>query len=119
MGKTVIVVEDDASISDILQIILERAGYNVIHYTNGLEIIKGPLVVPDLFLIDRQLSGIDGLDLCKHLKSEEQTLSVPVIILSATPGILNLAKAAGADDFIEKPFAKAHLLKVIGQHVPG
>lgn len=118
MGRQIIIVEDDPSISDILKIILERAGYTVIHYTNGLEIIRGTALVPGLYLIDRQLSGIDGLEICRHLKKQQETRDVPIIVLSATPGILHMAKAAGADNFIEKPFAMAKLLQVVARHLP-
>jgi len=117
MKKTVILVEDDESIRDVINIILERAGYDVICYEDGQKLINGISNIPDIFLIDRQLSGIDGIDLCRHLKEQPSTASVPVIILSATPGLENLAKNAGAIAFIEKPFSMSRLMEMIESHL--
>jgi CheY-like chemotaxis protein len=64
-------------------------------------------------VLDRQLSGQDGLKVCKFLKSQNTTKHIPVIIVSATPGIGKMAKEAGADDFIEKPFQIKDLLGVV------
>lgn len=113
MKKKVVVVEDDESIRDILQIILEREGYSTINCRDGNDIFNGTVEVPDLYMIDRQLSGADGLEVCKFLRQQHTTNSVPIIILSATPGIENIAKLAGADVFIEKPFSKKHLIKIV------
>ena len=113
MKKKVVVVEDDGSIRDILVIILERAGYDVIHFQDGGGLLNEATEVPDIYLIDRQLSGIDGLDLCKYLKSQSISAHIPVIILSATPGIEHLVKDAGAFAFVEKPFSKKNLVQII------
>ena len=92
MKKKVVVIEDDASIRDILQIILERAGYSVDDYQDGMAVMKGQVRCPDIFVIDRQLSGVDGLEICRQLRSQPATAKVPIIVLSATPGIENLGK---------------------------
>ena len=113
MKKKVVVVEDDESILDILVIILERAGYDVTHYQDGGRLVNGTTEIPDIYLIDRQLSGIDGLDICKYLKSQSVSAHIPVIILSATPGIEHLVKDAGAVSFVEKPFSKKDLVQII------
>ena len=113
MKKTIVVVEDDESIRDILQIILERSGFTTINCRDGYGIFNGTVDIPDLYLIDRQLSGADGLEICKHLKQQDATSDIPIIILSATPGIAHIAKNAGADAFIEKPFFKNHLVHTI------
>jgi len=115
MGKLIVIVEDDASILDILRLILTRAGYEVDHFQDGNHFVAGAAPLADLYLIDRQLSGIDGLDICRFLKSKPESQSIPIIVLSATPGIQNLVQQAGADDFIEKPFSKKHLLAKIQQ----
>jgi DNA-binding response OmpR family regulator len=113
MKKKVVVVEDDESISDIIQIILEREGYSTINCRDGNAIFNGSIEVPDLYLIDRLLSGIDGLEICDFLKSQPSTNDIPIIIMSATPGIENMVKNAGADGFIEKPFSKKHLVQTV------
>ncbi|HUQ65532.1 MAG TPA: response regulator [Flavitalea sp.] len=113
MKKKIVVVEDDESISDILKIMLERAGYDITNFYDGTKLMNGVIEKADLYLIDRQLSGVDGIELCKHLKSHTLTAEIPVIILSATPGLENMVKNAGAMAFIEKPFSKNHLLQTI------
>ena len=72
---------------------------------------------PDLFLLDRQLSGPDGLEICRFLKSQQSTMDIPVIMNSAIPGITELAKQAGADDAIEKPFLIRELRQMIALHI--
>lgn len=113
MKKKVVIVEDDESISDILRIILEREGYLSVNCRDGNEIFNGTVEIPDLYMIDRQLSGADGLDICKFLKQQEATSDIPIIVLSATPGIERIAKNAGANAFIEKPFSKKTLVETI------
>lgn len=117
MKKKIVIIEDDPSITDALNIIFTRAGYDVSHYSDGAIILEGDIEPPDIFLIDRQLSGIDGLEICRFLKQHQPTAGIPIILMSATPGILNMAKNAGADDFIEKPFSKLHLTRKIEQYL--
>ena len=116
MAKKIVVVDDDTSIQDIFKIILERAGYEVELLNSNSIIGTIRYNVPDLFILDKQLSGLDGLDICRHLKKQSKTAFIPVIMVSANPNISTLAIEAGADDYIEKPFEMAHLLKKIRQH---
>jgi CheY-like chemotaxis protein len=60
---------------------------------------------------------MDGLDICRFLKKQFSTSDIPVIIISATVDIHQLAKAAGADAFIEKPFDIKTLLATIAEHI--
>ena len=112
MGKKIVIVEDDPAIMDVMMIMLGRAGYIVSTYRNGAT-VKDHSDLPDLYIIDKQLSGIDGLEICKQLKNNNATAHLPVIILSASPGIENMVKLAGADAFIEKPFSKKHFIETI------
>ena len=111
MAKRILVADDDPGIQDIFKIILESAGYIVEIISNGEDLLDDNYTVPDLFLLDKRLSGIDGIDICHHLKNQEITAHIPVIMVSANPGIGVLAREAGADDFIEKPFDIKHLLE--------
>jgi CheY-like chemotaxis protein len=117
MKKKILVTDDDPSLQDIFRIILEKAGYEVTVLSNGSEILQNHYETPDLFLLDKQLPGIDGLDICKHLKSQKNTKDIPVIMISATVGIGSKAIKAGADAFIEKPFEKRHLLEVVEEYI--
>jgi DNA-binding response OmpR family regulator len=107
--KRIILVEDDASIQDTVQLILESAGYEVSIFFNGEQILKDDFVLPDLFILDKQLRGVDGLDICRHLKGKLATMHIPVVMLSANPMIIQMAKDAGADFAIEKPFRMKEL----------
>jgi DNA-binding response OmpR family regulator len=115
MKKRIVVIEDDASIRDILKIILERSGYLVESHQGGMPVLEGKVDTPDMFIIDRQLSGVDGLEICRYIRSQPSEMQVPIIVLSATPSIQNVAKNAGANEFIEKPFSKSHLISTISK----
>lgn len=112
-AKRIILVEDDSSIQDTVMLILESSGYHVDIYSSGEPILKNEYQIPDLFIVDKQLTGVDGLDVCRHLKSNEATKKIPVIMLSASPSIIPLAKAAGADSAIEKPFRMQELKETV------
>ncbi len=79
--------------------------------------LNGDMLYADLYLIDKQLSGVDGLELCRHLKSQPSTAHIPIVMLSASPRIEPIVRNAGADAFIEKPFSKKDLLSLIRRYV--
>lgn len=113
--QTISITDDDVAVLDGVQLILERAGYDTQIEINPRKLLDPDRAIPDLFVLDRQLSGIDGLDTCRYLKANAQTAHIPVIIVSATPHIARLAAEAGADGFLEKPFKGAELLGLIGR----
>lgn len=115
--KNIIVVEDDGSIRETMMIILKNAGYFVTGFFDDSLIRAGEFDVPDLFIIDKQLKGGDGLELCRHLKSQESTRNIPVIMVSANPNIKMLASDAYADDALEKPFRMAELKEIVRKHL--
>jgi CheY-like chemotaxis protein len=117
--RKVMIIEDDPAILDVLGILFTRAGYVVTIHKNGNFILKDTFDVPDLFIIDNQLSGVDGLDLCKYLKKMPATRNLPVIVLSATPYLQKQASEAGANAFLEKPFSNNDLLQVAASLVNG
>ena len=113
MQKKIIIADDDPGIQDIFRIIFEKAGYVATIFSNGINILKNNYELPDIFLLDKQLADSDGLEICRYLKSRPETKFIPVIMISATPGIRQLAKEAGADDFLEKPFIMTQLFNKI------
>jgi len=113
MKKKIFVADDDPGIRDIFSIIFKKAGYDVELTGDAEDVLKNKFTLPDIFLIDKQLSGYNGLDLCVYLKNNPRTKDIPVIMVSAAPDIDILSKQAGADAFIEKPFDMGELLKLI------
>jgi DNA-binding response OmpR family regulator len=117
MKKKILVADDDPGIRDIFKIIFEKAGYNIEIKDDAEDVLKNNFTIPDIFLIDKLLSGYDGLDICRYLKSNPLTCHIPVIMVSASPDIGITAMKAGADDFVEKPFDLKYLLKVIERNI--
>jgi DNA-binding response OmpR family regulator len=114
--KKIIFADDDPTIQDVIHLILDD-DYEVVSLADGEKLINNEFEIPDLFLLDRQLIDIDGLDVCKHLKSNAATSHVPVIMISATQSITKLARAAGADGVIEKPFQIRELRQLIAEQL--
>src|SRR5690348_2276001 len=99
--KKILVVDDDPDILEFLQVILEEEGYTVATTDKGDYVGKlhdGEL--PTLILLDILLSGRDGREIVKSLKSHKETKHIPVIMFSAHPSAETTARACGADDFI-------------------
>lgn len=115
--KRVLVADDDEGIRDIFAIIFDKAGYAVELKSDGEDILNNKFRLPDIFLIDKQLSSYNGLDICRYLKGQTRTKDIPVIMISATPDIGSLSHEAGADTFIEKPFDITSLLQVVAQYI--
>lgn len=115
--KKILIIEDDRSVQELLTLIFTKAGYEIEISSNGRIIYEMPRQWPDLFLLDKHLDGSDGLEICKYLKSKEQTRNIPVIMLSATPGAESLAYNAGADDFMEKPFNSSVLMAKVAEYL--
>jgi CheY-like chemotaxis protein len=117
LKKKILVADDNPAILDALKIMLEEEGYEVETTVDGAtaQDIKEPL--PDLLLLDIWMSGIDGRDICKHLKSSAATKHIPVIMISATKDIEQIAKDSGADDCVSKPFQIEHLLAIVAKYV--
>lgn len=114
--KKIIFADDDPSIQEVINLILED-DYKITTFSRGEPLMNNEFEVPDLFLVDKQLpGGVDGLDICKFLKNQEATRHVPVIVISASPNLRKLAREAGADDTIEKPFPITELRNLIAMH---
>ena len=115
--KKILVADDNPAILDAIKIMLEEEGYEVETTVDGATVqdIKEPL--PDLLLLDIWMSGIDGRDVCKLLKSSATTKHIPVIMISATKDIEQIAKDSGADDSVSKPFQMEHLFAIVAKYV--
>ena len=110
MSKTILVVEDEKAIADILVFNLQREGYQTLEANNGADGLKLALEKsPDLILLDVMLPQMDGFEVCKRVRMSS---GVPILMLTAreeeTDKILGLE--LGADDYITKPFSMRELM---------
>jgi len=115
--KRIIFADDDPSLQEVFSLIFSRAGYEVTMYSNGEKLLNNDFEPPDLFLLDKQLSGINGMEICQFLKSQPVTKDIPVIIVSASPDLDKQSILAGADDYIEKPFQLQNLLNLMTKYL--
>jgi len=117
MPKKILIADDDNGILDALKLILEESDYEVEVTENGKDLLKLNDQLPDLILLDIWMSGIDGKVVCQHLKNNPSTLNIPIIMISANRDTAHIAKEAGADDYILKPFDMEELLDKIDRHL--
>jgi len=117
--KKIMIADDDPGIVDAVEIILDFEGYQVSSTVNGATILDMKTEFPDLLLLDIWMSGFDGRDICRKLKNDDTTKSIPIIMISASRDIERSAYDAGADDFLAKPFEIDDLLGKIRKHLPG
>lgn len=112
--QRILIVDDEPDILEFLHIILEEEGYEVMTSDQGdflTQLYNGKL--PHLIVLDVLLSGKDGREIVRWLKSQQETRQIPVLMFSAHPSAEETARQAGADDFLAKPFSiEAFLAKV-------
>jgi two-component system chemotaxis response regulator CheY len=122
MAKTILTVDDSASIRQMIKLTLSNAGYNVIEAgdgNQGLSTARGNKV--DLVLTDLNMPGMDGVSLTREIRKLQAYAGVPIILLTTESDDTRkqAAKAAGATGWITKPFQPEQLLsvarKVLGQ----
>ncbi|GCE14486.1 response regulator [Tengunoibacter tsumagoiensis] len=116
MKNKVLVADDDTGILEAMQMILEDAGYEVITARDGLTVQNMQHNLPDILLLDVWMSGMDGTDICRYLKSQAQTKHIPIILCSANKDTQKLARECGADDFLAKPFEMMDLLDKVEKY---
>lgn len=121
MEKSVLIVDDNDDILEVLQIILEIEGHKVHCLADAKQLNNAVRSFrPDLILLDIMLGEEDGRDLCKNLKSHVETSHIPIIMISASHGMLSLEeKKCSAEAFIPKPFEIDDLLANVKRVVLG
>ncbi len=111
--KHVLVVEDEADIRELICHHLKKEGFHVLHVADAetayAEVQKR---LPDAILLDLKLPGMQGLELCRMLRSRERTVKVPILILTAKEEEIDklIGFEMGADDYITKPFSPRELI---------
>ena len=107
-SKNILVVEDDLDIRELISFNLQNEGHQVFEAKDGeAGIDKAREKLPDLILLDLMLPGIQGLDVCRVIKSDQETKETPIIMVTALGQEEDIVKGleTGADDYITKPFS--------------
>ena len=116
----ILIVDDEQSIRDLAQMILEDRGYQVITTENGSEAIEEfQLEQPDLVLLDIRMPGMNGFEVCTALKSQNLSKRVPVVMftVSNSEDDHKLAKKAGCNGYFLKPFTSDDLVREVEKHI--
>jgi two-component system phosphate regulon response regulator PhoB len=109
----IVVVEDEEDILELVRYNLAREGYQVTCATSGEEGLKAAKSkLPDLILLDLMLPGVDGLEVCKLVRSDSKTQHIPIVMLTARSEESDIVTGLelGADDYITKPFSPRVLI---------
>ncbi len=116
-SASILYIEDDPEMIDLVSLILNRLGYQVTGANGGrkgLELVKSSL--PDLILLDLMMPDMDGWDVYHQLKNSDPTKNIPVIIITARSQTIDKVLAfqiAKVDDYIIKPFKPAELIESV------
>jgi DNA-binding response OmpR family regulator len=113
-AREVCVAEDDDDIRSFVALILTKAGYRTEQHGDGRSAVASARLHPaDLYLVDVRMPGIDGLEVCRQLRSDPATRGCQILLMSAesTPQNIAAGMAAGADDYLPKPFSRRELLR--------
>lgn len=107
MPPNILIVEDESAIAEVVVYNLQKEGYVVNWENDGVRgLLRAQAMIPDLCILDVMLPGLDGLQICRVLKTESRTRLIPVMILTARSQESDeiLGFNMGADDFVTKPF---------------
>jgi two-component system phosphate regulon response regulator PhoB len=111
--KTILVIEDERDLLDLVAFNLEREGYRVLTALDGKDGLETARTrSPDLIILDLMLPGIMGTDICRILKNSDKTSNIPIIMLTAKGEEIDrvVGFEVGADDYVVKPFSNRELM---------
>jgi len=111
--EKILIVDDEEHIQELIKFNLENNGYKVLCAGNGNEAVKiARTEIPNLILLDLMLPGMDGYDVCKEIRRDNEISNMPIIMITAKGEELDkiLGLELGADDYITKPFSVRELL---------
>ena len=108
MPETILIVDDEPDVSDLLVYNLQKAGYKTVTARDGsVALQKARDEIPSLILLDLMLPLMDGTEVCRHLKADSKTAHIPIIMLTAKAEEVDrvVGLELGADDYVTKPFS--------------
>lgn len=110
MAEKILVADDEQEIRNLLDHFLKDQGYEVVLASDGNQALKlAAEENPQVIILDIKMPGLDGLEVCKQLKENEQTKLIPVIVITGFEDNKMEALNIGADDFVNKPFDMAEI----------
>lgn len=118
---TIMVVDDEPSIVELVRVTLEDDRVRIVVAADGGEALAvAHLERPDLILLDVNLPDLSGLEVCRRLRAEARTRSTKIVMLTAAAqrDDVERGRAAGADDYLTKPFSPVRLLTLVDTLVP-
>ncbi|MHA2139368.1 MAG: response regulator [Candidatus Hodarchaeales archaeon] len=118
--KSILVVDDEPDTLELMQTILKHEGYDVLKALNGSEALEEVKQNPDLILLDIRMPGeLNGIEVCRRLKTDPVHKSIPIIIFSAKVLDHHIEEGfqAGAEEYVTKPFSSVELLRIIGKYL--
>jgi CheY-like chemotaxis protein len=117
-ARVILVADDDWMNREVMQTFLESAGYHVIPAISGSQALQLTYARrPDLVMLDVRMNGLDGYEVCEHLKSDESLHSLKVVLVTAMEREEDMARAAAvhADDFLPKSLDWMTIMARVGQ----
>jgi len=111
--STILVIEDEEDLRDIIIYNLQRDGYQTVGVESGEQGLEQAISLkPDLMILDIMLPGMNGMDVCRHIKQDANTRAIPIIMVSAKGEEADIVSGLelGAEDYVTKPFSPRILL---------
>jgi two-component system phosphate regulon response regulator PhoB len=113
MPQKIIIIEDDPDILDIMTYILSEEGYEVLAATNSKPLDEVHVHQPTLILMDNRLTDGFGKDFCREFKNNPATRHFPIVLVSASAAIEQMARESNADGYLKKPFDLVELTDLV------
>ena len=120
--KRILVVDDEQDIASNIKLRLELEGYAVDMAFDGKQAVeKARATKPNLIILDVMMPIVDGYEACQLIKKDEKTKAIPIVMLTALPHVEDAEKAfaAGANDFLNKPYSNERLLQKVKKWIEG
>ncbi|NCI46746.1 response regulator [Sediminibacterium soli] len=111
-----ILVEDDYAIRDAFSAIFTPPGYELTALDTGEPIWNTGIASPDIFVLDKNIAGTDGGELCRFIKQAPKYRNIPVLLLSASPDLAETEAGSCADGYLEKPFTISAIKAIVDRH---
>ena len=122
MNPSVLIVDDEPLTRNLLRLMLERAGFDILEAEDSLKaLLSVSENKPDVIVLDVMMPHMDGLTVCEKLRSNPETAVLPIILLSArvNPEAVQEGMEAGADEYLGKPVSREELIRTIRSVLEG